>query len=130
MMNMARAELLGWGKKISYQDLTETEFSKALNEVLINPKYKENVLTIAERLKDQPQTQMEKAIFYVEYVIRHDGAYFMQSSSQYLNFIEYNNLDVYETLVTIVLVTIFTSTFIMRKLFKLLCSSKEKQKKS
>lgn len=132
MMNMARAELLGWGLQVTYKNLSESSFSWALNEVLQNPFYKQNVQKIANRLKDQPQTPMEKAIFYIEYVIRHEGAYFMQSSSQYMNLIEYNNLDVYGTLASFVLIAIFIVTFIMRKIFKLFYSkpSVKKQKKT
>jgi UDP:flavonoid glycosyltransferase YjiC (YdhE family) len=69
-MNMARAELLGWGAQVTYPNLTETSLSWALNEVLNNKKYQENVREIAFRLTDQPQTLMHKAIYWVEYVLR------------------------------------------------------------
>lgn len=128
MMNMARAELLGWGVQVKYTNLTETSFSWALNEVLTNPKYQNNVLKIANRLRDQPQTPMEKAIFYIEYIIRHDGAYFMQTSAQHLSFIEYNNLDVYGAFTLIAISAILIPTFIIRKIFKLLCFKSLRQK--
>lgn len=129
MMNMARAELLGWGVQVTYPNLTESSFTWALNEVLTNPKYQNNVLEINKRLKDQPQTPLEKAIFYVEYVIRHNGAFFMQSSAQYLSFIEYNNLDVYICLAIIAFFAILIPTFIIRKIFKLFCYKKSLSKK-
>lgn len=124
MMNMARAELLGWGVQVTFPNLTEISLSWALNEALNNPKYKENVLKIGARLRDQQQTPMEKAMFYIEYVIRHDGANFMQSSAQHLSFIEFHNLDVYGTILAVAFIAILLPIFIIRKMFILLCRKK------
>lgn len=124
-MNMARAELLGWGVQVTYPNLTEVSLSWGLNEVLNNNNYKKNVEEIANRLKDQPQTPMEKAIFWIEYVERHNGAYFMQTSAQYLSFIEYNNLDIYATFAVIVFLVIFIPVFLIKKFVKFVCSSRK-----
>lgn len=116
---MARAELLGWGAQVIYTNLTEASLSWAINEVLYNPKYQKNTNEIASRLHDQPQPPMEKAIFWVEYVLRHDGAYYMQTSAQYLNFIEYHNLDVYATFAAAIFLSIFLPIYVIRKFFRM-----------
>lgn len=126
---MARAELLGWGAQVTYPNLTETSLSWALNEVLNNKKYKENVKEIAFRLTDQPQTPMDKAIFWVEYVLRHNGAYYLQSSAQYLSFIEYNNLDIYATFVALAFLAISIPICVMKMILRLLCSKPSKAEK-
>lgn len=118
-MNMARAEHLGWGAQVVYTNLTETSLSWAINEVLYNPKYKKNTNEIASRLRDQPQPPMEKAIYWVEYVLRHDGAYYMQTSAQYLNFIEYHNLDIYATFAAVIFLSIFIPIYVIRKFFRM-----------
>jgi glucuronosyltransferase len=115
-MNMARAELLGWGVQVAYPNLTEVSLSWALNEVLDNPKYKTNTLKIANLLKDQPQTPMERAIFWIEYVLRNDGAHYMQSSAQYLNFGEYYNLDVYAMFAAIIILIIIVPIYVVKKI--------------
>lgn len=124
-MNMARAELLGWGVQVSFTNLTELSLSWAMHEVLSNEKYKRNVLKIASRLLDQPQTPMEKAMFYIEYVIRHDGATFMQTSAAHLSFFEYHNLDVYATLSIIAFLIIFIPVLVLKRTFELFTSSKK-----
>lgn len=132
-MNMARAELLGWGVQVTYPNLTESSLSWALNEVLSNSKYSENVREISRRLKDQPQTPLERAIFWVEYVDRHKGADFMQTSAQYLNFIEYHNLDIYLTLGFAGFLIVFLPIFMFRKFLKCIFKrtiNKKKQKKN
>ena len=123
-MNMARAELLGWGAQVAYHDLNEALLSEALEKVLTDPMYKKKVEKVANRLRDQPQTPMEKAIFWIEYVLRHDGAHHMQSSAQYLNYIENNNLDVYATFALAALLTIFIPLYVLRKIFRFLSSCK------
>lgn len=124
-MNMARAELLGWGAQVTYPNLTEVSLSWAMNEVLSNRMYKENVLKISKRLTDQPQTAMDKAVFWIEYVLRHDGAYFMQTSAQHLSFIEYHNLDIYATFAFIAFLVIFIPIFVIKKLLKFICCRKQ-----
>lgn len=133
-MNMARAELLGWGAQVTYPNLTEASLTWALNEVLTNKKYKENTLKIARRLRDQQETPMERAIFWVEYVLRHDGAHFMQTSAQYLNPIEYRNLDVYAALLAAAFLSVFLPIYLFRKFLQLVllckgCSKIPKKKK-
>jgi glucuronosyltransferase len=126
---MARAELLGWGVQVTYPNLTESSLSWALNEVLTNQKYKKNVDEIAIRLRDQPQTPMEKAVFWVEYVDRHKGAHFMQTSAQYLNFIEYHNLDIYFTLATLAFLIVFVPIYLIRKVLRFFLKKSTKPKK-
>lgn len=133
-MNMARAELLGWGIQVTYPNLTETSLTWALNKVLSDNNYNKNVRKVAQRLKDQPQTPMEKAMFWIEYVQRHDGAHFMQTSAQHLSFFEYNNLDIYATCIVFAFLTVFIPILVLKKLLKFICSFKKiktnsKQKK-
>lgn len=123
-MNMARAELLGWGTQVTYPNLTETALSWALNKVLSDDSYKKNVEKVANRLTDQPETPMEKAMFWIEYVLRHDGAHYMQTSAQHLSFIEYNNLDIYATFFALAFLAIFIPFFIIKRIIKLICSLK------
>lgn len=117
-MNMARAELLGWGIQVSYQSISEETLSLAINKVLDNQVYTDNVKKISKRLKDQPQAPMERAIFWIEYVLRNDGAHFMQSSAQYLNSVEFYNLDVYSLFAIIAFLLVFMPIYLLRKVFK------------
>lgn len=113
-MNMMRAQKLGWGVRVEFSNLTYESLSWAINEVLENPQYTFNVKEIANRLKDQPQTPMEKAIFWIEYILRHDGAEFMKTSARHLNSVEYNNIDIYAVFLLIALIAIFTSIIIVK----------------
>uniref|UniRef100_A0A182IX03 Aldehyde oxidase n=1 Tax=Anopheles atroparvus TaxID=41427 RepID=A0A182IX03_ANOAO len=94
--------------------LTEATFGKAVHEVVNNKIFATNVKTISRRLRDQPLAPMDTAKFWVEYVLRHDGAKHLISAAQDLSFVEYNNLDVYAFVVMAGSVPVDTSlnTFI------------------
>lgn len=129
-MNMARAELLGWGAQVPYHDLSKKLLTEAFEKVLSDAKYTENVKEVAKRLRDQQETPMDKAIYWIEYVLRHDGAHHMQTSAQYLSFIEYHNLDIYASFVFVAFLAIFVPIFVLRKIAKCISSSSTKQKNS
>lgn len=129
-MNMARAELLGWGTQVTYKNLTAESLSWAVKEVLNNKKYTQNVKKIATRLMDQPQTPMEKAIFWVEYVIRNEGAPYMKTSARHLDMIEYLNLDVYAVLAFGAFLVFALLFLVILIIFKLMCSSRSHSKVS
>ncbi|XP_049545914.1 UDP-glycosyltransferase UGT5-like [Anopheles darlingi] len=101
LLNMARAEVSGWGVGVAYTKLNEATFAKAVTEVLNDENYAKRIAVISRRLRDQPVAPMDLAKFWVEYVLRHDGATHLISSAQDLSFIEYNNLDVYGFILTI-----------------------------
>ncbi|XP_052892955.1 UDP-glycosyltransferase UGT4-like [Anopheles moucheti] len=127
LLNMARAEQSGWGIGVAYTKLNEQTFSKAIHDVLSDKSYATNVKTISRRLRDQPLAPMDTAKFWVEYVLRHDGAKHLISSAQDLNFIQYNNLDVYLFVCTIVVTIVMLIRLGVKKLFNVLFRKKANQ---
>lgn len=51
----------------------------AIQEILNNPQYKSNVQKLSKLFKDQPDNPLTRAVYWVEYVIRHNGGYFCQN---------------------------------------------------
>lgn len=98
---MAKAELAGYGVTLLYSNLTETSLKWALNEVITNPKYTKIVKDMSARFRDRPQDPLQTAKYWVEYVIRNKGAYYLQSPALKLSTIERYNLDVYGSLILV-----------------------------
>lgn len=92
--NLASIELDGWAISCPLNELNEQRFSKALNEILSNSSYRNVVGQISTLYRDRPQSPLDRAIYWIEYVIRHNGAKHMQSPAIHLNFIQYHSLDV------------------------------------
>lgn len=118
-MNMAKAEIAGYGITLHYSNITETSFKWALDEVLKNPKYTKTVKEMSARFRDRPQDPLQTAKFWVEYVIRNKGAYYLQSPALKLSTIERYNLDVYGTLIVVGQLLLYLMYRIIKFFYKL-----------
>ncbi|XP_028031956.1 2-hydroxyacylsphingosine 1-beta-galactosyltransferase [Bombyx mandarina] len=92
--NAAKAEVDGYAKKLEFQHLTSDKLHEAIQEVINNPKYRREVKYRQNLLRDQKESPLDRAVYWTEYVIRHKGAYHLQSPAKDLTFIQYYLLDV------------------------------------
>ncbi|CAG9809899.1 unnamed protein product [Chironomus riparius] len=106
-MNMAKTIARGYGLQILVPEITEENLSNKINELLNNPKYNENAKRISKIFNDRPKTPQEEVIYWTEYVARHNGAAHLQAASVNLNFIEFNLIDVYCTILVVLLVAFY-----------------------
>uniref|UniRef100_A0A2S2PG58 UDP-glucuronosyltransferase n=1 Tax=Schizaphis graminum TaxID=13262 RepID=A0A2S2PG58_SCHGA len=106
LSNMRLVEKNGYGRMINYDELTEESFGKAVEEVLTNPTFKEKSMIQNQVYRDQPTKPLDRAVYWIEYVIRNDGAKYLKSDSLGLNSAQYFLFDV--TLFLILLTTIIT----------------------
>ncbi|KAL5286054.1 UGT2A1.2 family protein [Megaselia abdita] len=83
-----------FGRGFPFKTLTEEIFRKEVLEILENPKYSENIKKFSSVYRDRPMTAKQTAVFWIEYVIRHKGAFHMQSPLVHLNFFQQHSLDV------------------------------------
>lgn len=118
-MNMAKAELAGYGVTLHYSNLTESSLKWALDEVIYNPKYTKTVKEMSARFRDRPQDPLQTAKYWVEYVIRNKGAYYLQSPALKLSTIERYNLDVYGILILLAQLILYLAYRILRFVYRL-----------
>lgn len=69
-------------------------------------------------LKDQPIKPIDNAVYWVEYVLRHNGAHHLKTSAVKLQWYEYLLLDVIAFLLGIVLIVSCIIYYIIRLLLK------------
>ncbi|KAF2905637.1 hypothetical protein ILUMI_00539, partial [Ignelater luminosus] len=82
--------------------------------------YRENVKKRSEIMHGDPIKQLDKAVFWTEYVIRHKGAPHLRSAALNLSWYQYLLLDV----VAVVVLIIFVPLFVIIKAFKKYCCRK------
>lgn len=92
--NAATVSGQGWAISVPYSDLNEKSLNDALHELLTNSTYRDVVQQKSLRYRDRPQTALETAVFWTEYVIRHDGAYHLKSDTAFMNVWQKNSYDV------------------------------------
>ncbi|XP_022181877.1 UDP-glucuronosyltransferase 2C1-like isoform X2 [Myzus persicae] len=93
-LNIKLVERKGYGKLVYYFNITEESFGNAIKEVLSNPTFKNNVEIQSRIYRDQPMKPLERAIYWVEYVIRNGGAGHLKSDSVGLNDVQYFLFDI------------------------------------
>ncbi|KAL7730661.1 hypothetical protein ACLKA6_003438 [Drosophila palustris] len=93
-MNMARAQQSGFGITVRFDQLSSETLRNAVQRVFNDPSYTRQARAMSERFRDQHETPLERAIYWVEHVTRQKGAQYLRSSAQDLSFVEYHNLDV------------------------------------
>ncbi|CAH0400056.1 unnamed protein product [Chilo suppressalis] len=116
--NAAKAEVDGYAKKLELRHLTSDKLYKAITEVINEPRYKIEVNKRQILLRDQKETPLERAVYWTEYVIRHKGAYHLQSPAKDLNYFQYYMIDVAVIVSLLLLVTFVISFYGLRSLFQ------------
>ncbi|XP_018027156.1 UDP-glycosyltransferase UGT5 [Hyalella azteca] len=86
-------EVMGIGRKISWPDLTEQLLIDTIEELITNPMYQENIKSISAAMKDRPMSAVETAVYWTEYVIRHQGAVHLRSPERDLTWVQLLHLD-------------------------------------
>ncbi|KAJ4434829.1 hypothetical protein ANN_23400, partial [Periplaneta americana] len=93
-LNLQNCASKGVAVNVPYDDISRESVSKALKEVLHNPSYWENAKLLSRQFRDRPQSALETAVYWTEYVIRHRGAPHMRSAALDLPLYQYLLLDV------------------------------------
>lgn len=107
----------GWAIKIPFGDLNETIFSDSLDEIISNSKYYQRAQQLSKLYRDRPEHPLDKAAFWIEYVLRHNGARHMQSSAVHLNTFQYYMIDVL-AFIFVVFVAVFKIAAVVCKQLK------------
>ncbi|KAL5242631.1 hypothetical protein ACI65C_010041 [Semiaphis heraclei] len=103
--NLRLVEKIGYGKLITFGEITEESFGNAIEEVLSNPAFKNKAMSQSRVYRDQPMNPLDRAIYWIEYVIRNDGAQYLKAESIGLNTAQYFLFDV--TLFLLLMTAIF-----------------------
>ncbi|KAL5242714.1 hypothetical protein ACI65C_010124 [Semiaphis heraclei] len=92
--NMKIVEEKGYGKLVNFFEITEESFGNAIEEVLSDVTFKEKAMIQSLVYNDQPMKPLDRAVYWVEYVIRHGGAGHLKSDSIGLNDLQYFLFDI------------------------------------
>ncbi|EDW49519.1 GM16511 [Drosophila sechellia] len=93
-VNSAKAEVDGYAIKLDLQTLSANQLYKAIMKVIHNPRYRNSARYRQKLFLDQRSTALDTAIYWTEYVLRHNGAYHLQAPSRNMTWWQYYLLDV------------------------------------
>ncbi|XP_050194765.1 UDP-glucuronosyltransferase 2A2-like isoform X3 [Myiozetetes cayanensis] len=105
--NIAHVRAKGAAVQVDFGTLKTQDLVDALNAVIYNSTYKENALKLSKIQHDQPVKPLDRAVFWIEFVMRHKGAKHLRPASHHLTWYQYHSLDVLAFLFTCVAITLF-----------------------
>ncbi|XP_055016898.1 UDP-glucuronosyltransferase 2A3-like [Boleophthalmus pectinirostris] len=121
--NFFRMQVRGVAKVLDISTVNREVFLEALKEVLHEPKYRENMKRLSALHRDQPLKPLDRAMFWIEFVMRHGGAKHLVSESYKLSKLQYYCLDVAAFLLALVALSLYVCTKTLRVLWGALFST-------
>ncbi|XP_016079386.1 PREDICTED: UDP-glucuronosyltransferase 2B4-like isoform X1 [Miniopterus natalensis] len=108
--NIARMQTKGAAVRLDFNTMSSADLLNALKTVINDPSYKENAMRLSRIQHDQPMKPLDRAVFWIEFVMRHKGAKHLRPASHDLTWFQYHSLDVIGFLLACVATAIFVIT--------------------
>lgn len=113
--------------------MTEDNIKQTLLRVLTTPKYKRNAEKLSKQFRDQKEKPLERAIWWIEWVMRNPDSEFLKSPVLRLGYFVGQSFDVVAfvilLLILIIIISYIIIYFTVQKLFKSFKSRINKSKK-
>ncbi|EDS25660.1 UDP-glucuronosyltransferase 2B20 [Culex quinquefasciatus] len=110
--NIQKCIRMGVAERVVFQTLSMEQVRDTVRKVLETPSYRKNMDRISVLFRDQPEKPLARAVWWVEWALRHPDVESMQSPVLKLGFLRSNLVDVIAFLVLLPCVLIF----VVRKL--------------
>ncbi|CAH1264487.1 UGT2B17 [Branchiostoma lanceolatum] len=122
--NSDNLETLGTGVTLDIFTMTSDDLYEAITEVANNKTYKSAAVRLAQLQRDQPQSPMDRAVWWIEHVIRHGGLPHLKSAARHLSLLQYHLLDVAALLCGVVVAVVLVLCLCCRCCCRVLCGKK------
>nr|XP_051675707.1 UDP-glucuronosyltransferase 2B13 isoform X2 [Oryctolagus cuniculus] len=105
--NIVYMKTKGAAVKLDWKTMSSADLLNALKTVINDPSYKENAMRLSRIHHDQPMKPLDRAVFWIEYVMRHKGAKHLRVAAHDLTWYQYHSLDVIGFLLACVTITTY-----------------------
>lgn len=103
------------GLKLDIQDIEKKELKETILELVENKKYTEKSQLMSRNFRDQPQQPMERALWWIDYVLRNPNVSFLKNKKlKKMNYFVKHSVDViaFLTFVAVVVTLLFIKVVI------------------
>lgn len=128
MTNMAEVQEQGWGRVLDWKELTPELLRDTIQTVMTDERLRAEVKRRSVLMRDTPQDPGQLANYWVDYVIRHNGALHLKSPLHSMSWYQLYNVDVWLTVTGIIILVLLLLLKILLVLLRCL-TSRFKQKK-
>ncbi|KAJ8733174.1 hypothetical protein PYW08_001472 [Mythimna loreyi] len=116
--NVERYEFHKIGVRLDMETLTEENFKSAIKTTIGDDSYRRNMERFRSLVQDAPQSPLERAVWWTEYVLRHGGAKHLSSPSANISWWQYLELDLVLTLLAAFLIALTLIIVALRCVYK------------
>uniref|UniRef100_A0A182IWP0 UDP-glucuronosyltransferase n=1 Tax=Anopheles atroparvus TaxID=41427 RepID=A0A182IWP0_ANOAO len=124
--NLKRSLIAGVAEDLEFSSLSTIKIKEKVLKVLETPSYRENMRRRSTFFRDQPEKPLDRAIWWIEYIVRHPAPDHLRSPTLNLGTIRSNLLDVYTFFAGTAIVTIWLMVVAVKSV---LCRRKKISKK-
>ncbi|GAB0089441.1 hypothetical protein DMENIID0001_039810 [Sergentomyia squamirostris] len=115
----------GMGETYNLRSIERNSFRKAILQVIEDPKYRQNAKIRAKNFQDQPEKPLERAIWWIEWILRNPDVSHLKSASLELNMIQRHSIDVVAFVTIVLLVWLILNLWIVVKIMRKVWKSKK-----
>ncbi|XP_002000242.2 UDP-glucosyltransferase 2 [Drosophila mojavensis] len=125
-MNVKRATSMGFGLGLDLMNLKAPELEQAINALLTTPSYARAASLLSKRYLDQPEPALDRAIWWTEYLTRHEDLSHLRAPSRDMSFIQLHSLDTISVILGLPLIGLYLLIKLSRRLLRALFGNKPK----
>ncbi|XP_046972519.1 UDP-glycosyltransferase UGT5-like [Vanessa cardui] len=107
------------GKGLSIDTLTENQLMDAIKIISDSESYRQNVVKLRNFMNDQPQSSLERAVWWTEHVLRHRDVEYRRTPAVNVHWTEYYELGIvvllFNCVIVFLSVTVLAIYFIVSK---------------
>uniref|UniRef100_UPI00398E3AAB 2-hydroxyacylsphingosine 1-beta-galactosyltransferase-like n=1 Tax=Pristiophorus japonicus TaxID=55135 RepID=UPI00398E3AAB len=113
---MTRIHAKRMGIFLSWHTMTKEDIYQAVVTVATDPRYKKQAMYLSKLHQDQPLHPVNRSVYWLDYVLRHDGATHLRPALYDLSFYQYYMLDVLAAFTVSAILFCYCSFKMVRKL--------------
>ncbi|XP_046972581.1 UDP-glycosyltransferase UGT5-like [Vanessa cardui] len=107
------------GKQLAIETMTEEQLMDAIKTVIDDKSYRQNIVKLRNFVNDQPQSSLERAVWWTEHVLRHSDVDYRRTPAASVHWTEYYELGIIllllSCLIVFLSVTVLAICFIVSK---------------
>ncbi|XP_050735244.1 UDP-glycosyltransferase UGT5-like isoform X2 [Eriocheir sinensis] len=130
--NMRMVQREGWGRFLHWEDLNYDSFRGNILQMIGDTRFRDEAQRRAKVMRDQPLSPGDWTTYWVEYVLRHQGARHLRSTALEMPWYQLYNADVWAVVVVVTLVAGVLASWLCYRILRVLigcCCRARKAKK-
>ncbi|VVC87284.1 unnamed protein product [Leptidea sinapis] len=108
------------GIQLEFPELQEEHLKRAIETLLNDTSYRQNVLKLRRIMSDQLQNSLDRAVWWIEHVGRQDGSKYLRAPAANMSWIEYYDVQLVLIMITCIAVLILVFRLLLNMFWSLL----------